>query len=181
LASQLSDGQLDFAIGRVPNGYGQLLEIEVMTTEPVVLVVRAGHRLARAKSIAPHELLDYDWVMPGQDSLMRQTVIRRLDELGLPTPTQRLTTASFLLTLALLSQSNSIAPLATSVADAFARAPNSPYAVVPVDLGIEVQPFGMVTRTGVTLPPAARRLADLIRATAPRAPSFEAQDRIDWA
>lgn len=173
LADRLLDGRLDFAVGRLPDGIGTgLLHAETMAAEPVSLVVRAGHRLTRPPAIGPAMLLDYDWVMPGPESLLRQAVVRRLAEMGLPEPRQRLSTASFLLTLALLSQSNSIAPLATAVADTFARGPNAPYAVVPIDLGIEVPPFGMITRADADLPPAARRLADLIRDMGPRTPGF---------
>ncbi|MFZ5709653.1 MAG: LysR substrate-binding domain-containing protein [Pseudomonadota bacterium] len=173
LADRLLDGRLDFAVGRLPDGIGTgLLHAETMAAEPVSLVVRAGHRLTRPPAIAPAMLLEYDWVMPGPESLLRQAVVRRLAEMGLPEPRQRLFTASFLLTLALLSQSNSIAPLATAVADTFARGPNAPYAVVPIDLGIEVPPFGMITRADADLPPAARRLADLIRDMGPRTPGF---------
>jgi DNA-binding transcriptional LysR family regulator len=173
LAAQLAEGRIDFAIARLPGGIPDgVLSFDVMAAEPVSLVVRSGHRLARSRAVAPADLMAYDWVMPGSDSLMRQAVVLKLQELGLPEPSQRLSTASFLLTLALLSQSNSIAPLATAVARTFAGTPNAPYAIVPVDLGIEVQPFGMMTRAQGDLPPEARRLADLIRSITPRGPAF---------
>jgi DNA-binding transcriptional LysR family regulator len=172
LAQQLVDGRIDFAIARLPDGgAGDVLSFDEMAPEPVSLVVRSGHRLARARTVQPADLMEYDWVMPGTDSLMRQAVVRRLHALGLPEPSQRLSTASFLLTLALLSQSNSIAPLATSVAQTFAGTPAAPYARVPVDLGIEVPPFGMMMRAQVDLPPEARRLADLIRSIPARVPA----------
>ena len=37
-------------------------------------------------------------------------------------------------------------------------------AILPLGLGIEVEPYGMISRERVTLTPAARRLADLIKA-----------------
>jgi len=91
-----------------------------------------------------------------------RTVLTRLLALGLPPPHQRLSTASFLLTLALLQQTNAIAPLALAVADVFASSPDAPYAQLPLDLGIEVEPFGLMTRAGMILPPAAQYLADTI-------------------
>ena len=173
LAGQLAEGRIDFAIARLPGGAADgMLSFEEMAPEPVSLVVRSGHRLARAQSVLPADLMAYDWVMPGADSLMRQAVVQRLKALGLPEPQQRLSTASFLLTLALLAQSNSIAPLATSVAQSFAAAPNAPFATIDAQLGIEVPPFGMMMRAQGDLPPVARQLADLIRDTVPSAPEF---------
>jgi DNA-binding transcriptional LysR family regulator len=101
--------------------------------------------------------------MPGPDAILTRTVRARLSALGLPDPPGRLSTSSFLLTLALIRESNAIAPLATAVARRFAE-PGSPYAVLPLDLAITVAPFGLLTRAGAALPPAACRLRDLILA-----------------
>ena len=77
---------------------------------------------------------------------------------------QRRATSSFLLTLALVQQSNAIAPLARAVCDRFAGREDAPYAILPVDLGIVVEPFGLLTRTNAILTPVARRLAGMIAA-----------------
>ena len=69
---------------------------------------------------------------------------------------------TFLLTLAILQQSDAIAPLATAVADRFAAREDAPFRVLPVALGIEVAPFGLVTRSGGTLPPVAERVMALV-------------------
>ena len=93
----------------------------------------------------------------------------RFIPIGLPAPPGRLATSSFLLTLAMLQNSNAIAPLATAVAQNFAVDTRSPYIVLPIDLGIRVAPYGLVTRAGSRLTPAAERLAALIHPTG-RAP-----------
>lgn len=162
LGSQLLSGRLDFAIGRMPEGMeGQLHLSEPIGTEPVALMVRRGHRLAGAGPVEPLDLMGYDWVLPGPEALLTRAVTERLRALGLPQPSQRLATASFLLTLALIQQSNAIAPLARAVCDRFAGA-GSPYEILPVDLGIVVEPFGLLTRAGAILTPVAARLAGMI-------------------
>jgi len=172
LGDQLLAGRLDFTIARLPDRMdATLLDIRMMGSEPVSLMVRRGHRLATAGTLRPADLMDYDWVMPGPDAILRRTVLARLRALGLPDPPGRVSTSSFLLTLALLQQSNAIAPLASAVADQFARDPGSPYAVLPVDLGIEVEPFGLVTRAGSTLTPAADRIRVLILESAAGRPT----------
>lgn len=170
LCQQLLAGRLDFVIGRLPEGPdARLLTFRSISDEPVALIARRNHPLDRGQPVAPADLLAHDWVMPAADTLLARTVAARLRILGLPDPQHRLSTASFLLTLALLQQSNAIAPLARAVVEAFTRAPDAPYVRLPVDLGITVEPFGLVMRSGVRLPPAARRIADLILSIRPDA------------
>ncbi len=176
LAQQLIAGRLDFAIGRSPAGPERaLIDEQRIAAEPVSLIARRDHPLDRRPDqpgpIAPPDLMTYDWVMPGRDSILTRTVLERLAHLDLPAPPQQLSTASFLLTLALIQQSNAIAPVATAVVEAFTRAPDAPYVRLPVDLGIEVEPFGLLTRAGGTLPPTAGRLAALILTRATSAAS----------
>lgn len=165
LCQQLLSGRIDFAIGRLPEGSERhLLQIIPIAAEPVSLVVRRGHPLDRGRPIEKMDLLTYDWVMPGPESILCRAVLARLSEHGMTHPPQRLATASFLLTLALLQQSNAIAPLARAVADTFARALDAAYIQLPIDLGIEVPPFGLMTRKNMVLTPVAQRLVELILA-----------------
>ena len=162
LGTQLISGRMDFAIGRMPDGMeGQLHLSDPIGVEPVSLMVRRGHRLAGEARVEPADLMGFDWVMPGPEALLTRAVMERLRALGLPQPPQRLATASFLLTLALVQQSNAIAPLARAVCDRFAG-PGSPYEILPMDLGIVVDPFGVLTRAGAILTPVAARLAGMI-------------------
>lgn len=163
LCQNLLNGRIDFAIARLPVGPERLMfRAQTIAPEPVSLMVRKGHPLERQVPLEPAQLMLYDWVMPGPESLLSQTVLARLRALKLPEPTQRFSTASFLLTLALLQQSNAIAPLAHAVCAAFAQGPEAPYRVLPLELGIEVEPFGFITRTDTVLTPAASRMAQLL-------------------
>ena len=83
--------------------------------EPLSLVVRRGHPLLVLPQISADDLLRYDWVVGDDETLLTQTVIARLYELGMPLPQRRISTSSFLFTLALLNQTDAVAPLATSV------------------------------------------------------------------
>ncbi len=169
LTQQLLNGKLDFAIGRLPETADRaLLEFKLMASEPVVLVVRREHPLRGRDVLLPPDLMTYDWVMPGETSILTRTVMAALRAHGLPHPPQRISTASFLLTLALLQQSNAIAPLATAVAQIFARADDAPYAVLPIDLGITVEPYGLLVPAGMALTPVAQRLADSLLAMPPQ-------------
>lgn len=163
LCSQLLAGQLDFVLGRIPRHLETAdLTMDRLASEPIDLVVRRGHRLAGRQDVTSADLLEFDWVMPAKGAPLAEAVLLRLADLGLAAPRQQLATSSFLLTLALIQQTNAIAPLARAVAQQFASAPDAPYTVVACDLGIEVAPFGLITRAGAALPPAAQSLLNLI-------------------
>ncbi|MBC7480097.1 MAG: LysR family transcriptional regulator [Pseudorhodobacter sp.] len=166
LCDQLLTGRLDFALGRLPQEQAQLLSYRVMEAEPLALIVRRGHPLLKG-GLTPEAVLACDWLMPGPDSLMTRTVLARLQALGLPTPRTRVSTTSFMLTLALLQNSDDVATVARATALQLASAPNAALAILPLDLGITVEPYGMILRQGVSLTTAAQRLADRVMATKP--------------
>jgi DNA-binding transcriptional LysR family regulator len=163
LSDMLREGRLDFALSRLPPGETQL-DARLLAVEPLSLVVRRGHPLLSKARILVADLLAYDWVMGDDETLLTQTVVSRLADLGLPRPERRVSTSSFLFTLALLNQTDAIAPLATPVVDSFAGNPSVPFVSLPVDIGLSVAPFSLVTRAGAQMTPSAQRLIDAILA-----------------
>jgi DNA-binding transcriptional LysR family regulator len=163
LCDQLLDGKLDFALARLSPGETRL-EAQDIATEPLSLVVRRGHPLLFLPRITVDDLLRHDWVMGDDETLLTQTVLSRLAELRLPIPERRISTSSFLFTLALLNQTNAIAPLATPVVDSLSGNPSVPFVSLPIDLGLTVATFSIVTRGGSQLTPTAQRLVDAILA-----------------
>ncbi|NHB75644.1 LysR family transcriptional regulator [Rhodobacter calidifons] len=165
LCELLRAGRLDFALARLSPGESQL-EAHVLAVEPLSLVVRRGHPLLVRPILSLDDLLGFDWVMGDDETLLTQTVLTRLTELGLPQPKRRISTSSFLFTLALLNQTDAIAPLATPVVDSLAGNPSVPFVSLPIDLGLAVAPFSLVTRIGSQMTPSAQRLADAVLAAA---------------
>lgn len=165
LCELLREGRLDFALARLSPGESQL-EAHVLAGEPLSLVVRRGHPLLVRPILSLDDLLSYDWVMGDDETLLTQTVVSRLTELGLAQPKRRISTSSFLFTLALLNQTDAIAPLATPVVDSFAGNPSVPFVSLPIDLGLSVAPFSLVARVGAQMTPSAQRLADAVLAAA---------------
>lgn len=165
LSGMVRDGRLDFALCRLPEGGDPAeFDLELLGSEPVSLVVRRDHALAGLVEVPAARLMDYDWILPGPGAILRRTVLDRLRALGLPEPQGRLSTASFLLTLAWITQSNAIAPLATPVARQFAG--TGAFAILPDTLGMTVAPFGFLNRRDTAPTPAARRIRALIGQTA---------------
>ncbi len=163
LAEAVLAGRLDLALSRLPADRDPaLFDFVPLGPEHVSLVVRGDHRLLAAPALRPEDLMAHDWILPGPGAILRDTVLNRLAELKLPPPPGGISTSSFLLTLALIQQSDAIAPVARAVATQFATGPRPACAVLPIDLGLAVAPFGLLTRAGTALTPAAARIADLL-------------------
>lgn len=174
LCTQLLAGRLDFALARLPDaGEAARLRFEYIASEPLCLMARAAHPLMARRPLDPGALMEFEWVMPAPEAILTRSVLARLRALRLPEPPLRVATSSFLFTLAMLRRSDAIAPLATAVASLFAGPDGAAFAVLPVDLGIKVAPFGLLTREGPGLTPAAERVRDLVLAAAP-------SDRVIW-
>jgi DNA-binding transcriptional LysR family regulator len=168
LCEQVLGGRLDFALGRVPPALQTHFEMEVIGEEPLGLLVRRGHPLLRKKDIAIADLLALDWIMSEDETLLSQTVNRWLANTGNRAPRRWVSTSSFLFTLALLKESDAVAPLARPVIRNFTAGRGMPFVPVPFDLGIAVEAYGLFRRNGAVLPPASERLALMIRQSKPR-------------
>ena len=81
LCDQLRDGRLDFALARLAVGRDAAGGADVIAGEPLSLVVRRGHPLLVRPKITVDDLLQYDWVMGDDETLLTQTVMARLAEL----------------------------------------------------------------------------------------------------
>lgn len=165
LCDQLRAGGLDFVLAR-PGATDTMLAGRLIGDEPLSVAVRRGHPLLLRPELHVSDLLDYDWIMGSDDTLLTQTVMARLTELRLPFPTRRISTSSFLFTLAVLNQTDAIAPLAQPVVESFSGNPSMPFVALPISMGLCVTPFSIVTRIDSKLTPSAQRLADSILARA---------------
>jgi len=75
LLRELGVGAIDIIIGglREPRLTGGVQETELFA-DPYVVAVRKGHRLAAQKSIAAHDLANYEWVVPQRNVPRRQVI-----------------------------------------------------------------------------------------------------------
>ncbi|ALI55177.1 LysR family transcriptional regulator [Celeribacter marinus] len=162
LRDMVLDRRLDFALARLPeDSTATLFDYTPIGVEPVSLIARQNHPLMRAQADTSLEsLLNYDWVMPASGAILRQTVERALRDLGHAPPARVLNTSSFLLTLAAVSQTNAIAPIASAVAHIFGA--DGQIQTLNTTLELAVDEFGILTRAGTHLTPTAERLRDLI-------------------
>lgn len=159
LTERLLAASLDLVIGRIPQSLDHRLFVaEPLGTEPISLIVRKGHPLTRGSGHTLKSCIPYDWVLQAQGSLLRQTVETYLLERRLPLPARVVGTSSILMTLAIVSQSNAIAPVSSAVADFVTGHEGLDARIVKLDLtaGLAVSAYSMLRDAAHPLsPPAA--------------------------
>lgn len=157
LASRLAKGELDLILGRIPADMQPDLFDEVpIASEPVSFIARSDHPLVKKELVSVQDLMTYDWVLPFEGTILQQTIAQALRQRGYSLPARAYTTSSFLLTLALVRQTNSIAPLATSVATEFAQVDgrSGSLGVISTDLNVSVETFSLLKSSHRQFSPA---------------------------
>jgi DNA-binding transcriptional LysR family regulator len=167
LVARLLDGQLDIVVGRImgPDGASDLA-FEPLADEPHAVIVRAGHPLAQRPALDHADLRGQGWIMPPPGSVLRHRLDAVFLERGLEPPRDIVETASLPVMIHLLRHSDLLVALpAQSVAPYLET---GQMRVLPVELGVRMEYFGLVRRRDQVLSPAAERMLEALRATARR-------------
>ena len=178
LGDALLAGNLDFYIGRVPDGMeARTVALDEIGPEPVSLIARLEHPLSRRPDPTMADCLTYDWVMQPEDGLLRRTVEAYLLRNGYRPPERILSTSSMLLTLAIICETNAIAPIARSAADFYASQNAFGGRIRCIDAGrdMAVVPYSLIYLRDVEPSPAVRRVRQLIRRKIPPRPDSRDQ------
>jgi DNA-binding transcriptional LysR family regulator len=152
LVSALRRGTLDVAIGQLPaEADASEFDVLPLRDEPLCLVARAGHPLARAKAVDAASLAGATWILHPPDSGMRADVNAILARARLKPPGDVIETVSIVATLALLQGSDAVA-------------------VLPVDLAGHYAEHGLLARLPLALPAGGGVTQLLTRANRQLAP-----------
>jgi DNA-binding transcriptional LysR family regulator len=165
LADALLAGTLDFYLGRIPDGLNsRMFTTKIIGEEPISIIVRRDHPLTAKKGLTLKDLADYEWVMQHEGSLLRRTVEAYLIRNGVPLPERVLSTSSTLLTLVAVSQTDALAPLASSVASFVSDRNGLGGNVAMLDIApdLAVSPCYLVLKAQEALSPAAGIVYDAI-------------------
>jgi DNA-binding transcriptional LysR family regulator len=164
LIKDLLAGDHDFVIGRVPEDMDpRLFNIREIRSEKIRLMVRTGHPLLESnKPITLARLAQFEWILPPPGNLMRRTIEDVFISRNLPLPHSSLNSASLLVTLATLSDTNGIAPMAEEVTTLLTS--GGLITELPFDGAIEIKPYSLITARGHRLSPSAQLVSDHILA-----------------
>jgi DNA-binding transcriptional LysR family regulator len=167
LIERLLGGHIDLAVARLfdSRGAGEL-QFEPLGEEFHAVIGGGGHPLAGAKGLRLKDLLGQTWVLPPPGSVLRDHLTTVFLQQGLPMPANVVQTQSMPAILGLLHTSEAVVPLPRETV--LPLCDSGFLSVLIDDIGVNMSPFGIVTRRKHPLSPGAQALHDAIRATARR-------------
>ena len=118
LLHELRLGNLDFIVGTLPSRHmGLDLEEQPLFEDATALVARTHHPLVRSAAVPTwQELVQYPWVMPPHDSLLRQPLLQAFMAHGVEPPVDFIETLSPNVIVNYLQGSDAVATLPTTLA-----------------------------------------------------------------
>jgi len=165
LMPALQAGDLDMVLGRLPvEGRSRTLVYEEFYDEPVCIVARRGHPLARKRRLALRDLADAAWLLPLPETALRRQVERAFVETGVPLPRNLIESVSILTNRVLLRKSDCVGVMPYHVA--LDDVEHGLLTILPVKLKSIEGPVGVILRAPGALAPAAAALLESLRAAA---------------
>jgi DNA-binding transcriptional LysR family regulator len=165
MTAALREGTLDLAVCPVPAAMDVSdLAVTPLANEPLCVVARARHPLARRRTLRLQDLATVPWLLQPPGSPLREDVDALLDDAGMRAPAAIVETVSIVATLALLQASDSVTVMPNALADHYARF--GMLAALPVRLRAPTSRYALVMRASREPSPVALEFAKLLRETA---------------
>ncbi|PWF41434.1 LysR substrate-binding domain-containing protein [Massilia glaciei] len=170
LVQRLRGGELDIVVGRVlDTGAAGELHFEPITDEPHSLIVRAGHPLLGHGGLRLPDLLRHGWILPPPGSILRDRLTAMFLSAGLEPPAETVETVALPVVANLLIGSDMLVALPRELVQPYLQ--SGLLAVLPFELGLRMDQYGIITRRGhQPSPGAAAMLATLREVCARRYP-----------
>lgn len=167
LVAKLLDGHLDIVIGRIigPEGAGEL-QFEPLADEPHSVIARAGHPLTQYPRLEHADLVEYGWILPPAASVLRARLDSVFLEHGLQRPRNIIETSALPVITNLLRTSDLLTALPVESVAPYLQ--SSQLTVLPIQLGVRMEFFGIIRRRDQLLSPGAERVLEALRSTARR-------------
>ncbi|NJD88472.1 MAG: LysR family transcriptional regulator [Betaproteobacteria bacterium] len=165
LMPHLRAGEIDLVVGRLEPAWASPdLETEALYNEPMVVVARPGHALARRRAVTWEDLSSQPWVVPPPWASMRKKLEQTFVRNRLEQPHDLVEAVSFLAIVSLVRERPAVAFMAQSVARAFAR--EKLVAVLPIAFRQPMPPVGIIRLRAARRTPSAEQLAECLRRVA---------------
>jgi len=162
LVEKLRAGELDIAIGRIGDpAVAAELHFAPLTDEPHCLIVRAGHPLLAAGRITVQDLARQGWILPPAGSIVRDRIAALFLSAGLEQPAETVTTMAPFVVTSLLGRSDMVAPMSIELVQPYLD--SGVLAVLPFELNLRMDMYGVITRRQHRLSPAAEAMLEALR------------------
>jgi DNA-binding transcriptional LysR family regulator len=161
MVEQLRAGELDIVIGRIvePSAAAEL-DFEPLADEPQSLIVRAGHPWLGRSDLALEDLAGAAWILPAGGRVRDQLMARFVSK-GLEQPCDIVETISLPLVPRLLADSDRVVALPRELVQPQLNA--GTLALLPFDINLRADVYGIVTRKRHHLSPAAEAMLAALR------------------
>lgn len=165
LMMALSQGQLDMSVARIPQGWPlDGLEFEPFGEEVIQIVARTEHPQMHNQDATLATLAEYPWVVQSQPTPLREIYNQIFREAQVAAPLSLVETASTMLTVSLLQQTDMITLMPLSLVNYYRSL--GILARLPVPLSVRLMPFGLISRKSRTLSPALQVVSAALRGQA---------------
>lgn len=143
LIDRLRQGQLDFAIARIPSDIDPApFTYEEVGDEELCFVCRTGHPLATLDRVTLEDLAGQTWVLQPHGSLLRTLVHSMFRGRGLPIPAQVIESASVVMSMAMIDKTDALSVTARALAEMYCS--TNRFSILKFEERFSVEPYGLV-------------------------------------
>jgi DNA-binding transcriptional LysR family regulator len=154
LLESLKEGHIDIMVGRLLDRCDNSdFTFQCLADEPVCAMVRRGHPLMSRTSLDCTDVAQHPWIVPPVGTILRHRFNQMFREAGLDMPNQLIETVSPMVMTKLLEETDFIAVLSRDVAEYYSAC--GLVSILPIKLTCDMDSFGVITRKGWLLSPAA--------------------------
>lgn len=165
LLPALRRGELDLVVGRVTSDVpGEGLAFEAFYSEPMQVVARVGHPLARRRALKLGQLAGETWIVPAADAPYRRRLDAAFRQAGAAMPRRLVESVSVAVNKMLVQRSDMLGVMPRTVAREYAAL--GLLRILPLKLPPPSGPVGVITPVGRPLPPAGAELIQALREAA---------------
>lgn len=164
LMRELVQENLDFVFCRLPTFYQpQNFDLISAETEQVDLVVHKRHPLADNARVGLDELIDFDWIIQPRGAPIREAVEAAFHQANTTLPKSITNTTSLLVMMAMLANSDSIAPMSQELGHLLCgNRISSDLVILNITAKIEVSPYYLISMRTRAFSPVIRQLKNLV-------------------
>ncbi|MBW3506996.1 MULTISPECIES: LysR family transcriptional regulator [unclassified Pseudomonas] len=147
LLQALSLDQLDLVIARITDGWPtEDLNFEAFDEEVIQIVARTGHPQQHNSDVTLETLARYPWIVQSQPAPLREIYQQIFRQSQVQAPASPLETASTMLTVSLLQQTDMLALMPLSLVEYYSEL--GVLAPLPITVAARLMPFGLISRKG---------------------------------
>lgn len=165
LMEGLVRGDLDIVLSRLPRDMdASPFHIRPGRIEEIGYLVRAGHPLAARKGLTLDDLAAMSWVIQGAGMPIREAIDQAFANRGLPVPRDTVDTASLLVALGYLRNTDAVAAISREVLGLLVQGGSGDWATLDMRESLILTPYQLIRKRERPITPVCERFLELLEA-----------------